>query len=148
MRRPLLLWPLIILLLVLSLGGGFYGGITMLIDPSGNLLQVADVLPLIPVPNFILPGIFLILVMGVFPLFLAFGLITRPNWPRIDSLFNWSKHHWAWTGTLGLVAILAIWLAYEGLLIGAFPITYITAIIGFLILLIALMPGVRKYYAK
>ena len=88
MRRPLLLWPLIILLLVLSLGGGFYGGITMLIDPSGNLLQVADVLPLIPVPNFILPGIFLLLVMGVFPLFLAFGLIARPNWPRIDSLFN------------------------------------------------------------
>jgi hypothetical protein len=33
-------------------------------------------------------------------------------------------------------------------LIGFFPITYVTAVLGLLILLFALMPGVRKFYAS
>ena len=31
MKRPLMLWPLVLCLLILSLGGGFAGGIMMLI---------------------------------------------------------------------------------------------------------------------
>ena len=147
MRRPFMLWPLVVCLLILAFGGGFAGGIMMLIDPSGELLGVADTLPLLPVPNFILPGLFLLVVMGIFPLLLAIALVARPNWPRIDSLFQWSRHYWAWTGTLILVVILALWLLYEVWLIGTFPITNITAVIGLLILIFALLPCVRTYYA-
>ena len=147
MRRPFALWPLVFLLLFLSLGG-FYGGIAMLTDPTGGSLELADALPLLPVPNYILPGIFLLIIMGLLPLLLAIALITRPSWPIFDSLFQWSKHYWAWTLTLVLVVIIAIWLAYEGLLIGLFPITNITAIVGLLILLFAMLPGVRKFYAN
>ena len=106
MQRPLMLWPLVLCLLILSIGGGFAGGIMMLMDPSGEMLGVAETLPLLPVPNFILPGIFLLVVMGIFPLILAITLITRPDWPWFDSLFQWSNHYWAWTSTLILVAIL------------------------------------------
>lgn len=148
MKRPLMLWPLVLCLLILSLGGGFAGGIMMLMDPSGEMLGVAELLPLLPVPNFILPGIFLLLVMGLFPLMLAITLVTRPEWPWIDSLLRWSNHYWAWTGTLILVAILAVWLIYEVWLIGSFPITNITAVLGLLILLFALLPAVRRYYAN
>ena len=147
MRRPLILWPLILLLLFFALGG-FYGGIAMLTDPTGSSLQAADVLHLLPVPNYILPGIFLFAVMGLFPLLLAYTLIARPNWPWVDSLFQWSKYYWAWTATLILVAIIAIWLVVEGMLIGFWPITYFTAAQGLLILLFALLPGVRKFYTK
>jgi len=142
-----MLWPLVFFLLFLALGG-FYGGIAMLADPTGSTLQVADALPLLPVPNYILPGIFLLVVMGLFPLLLSYGLIARPNWAWVDSLFQWSKHYWAWTATLIFVAIIAIWLAVEGLLIGFFPITYITAVVGLLILLFTLAPGMRKFYAN
>jgi hypothetical protein len=45
-----------------------------------------------------------------------------------------------------LVAVIALWLIYEIWLIGLFPMTYATAVQGFLILLFALMPGVRRYY--
>lgn len=147
MKRPLMLWPLVLCLLVLAIGGGFAGGIMMLMDPSGDLLGVADVLPMLPVPNFILPGIFLLVVMGIFPLLLAVALIARPSWPWMDSLLQWSNHFWAWTGTLILVAILALWLIFEIWLIGTFPITNITAVLGLLILFFALLPGVRNYYA-
>jgi len=148
MQRPFMLWPLIFVLLFLALGG-FSGGIPMLTDPAnGGYLQFAELLPLLPVSNLILPGLFLFVVMGLFPLLLAYALIARPAWNRVDSFFRWSKHYWAWTATLILVAIIAIWLAFEGWLLGWWPITYATAVIGFLILLFAMVPSVRKFYAN
>ena len=146
MKRPFMLWPLVLVLVFLALGG-FSGGFPMLVDPAnGGYLEFGEMLPDLPVSNFILPGLFLLIVMGMFPLFLTYALIARPNWNWLDRLFQWSKHYWAWTGCLVLVGIIAIWLAYEGWLIGWFPITYITAILGLLILLFAMMPSVRKFY--
>ena len=132
MRRPILIWPLIFFLLLLAFGG-IYGGLAMLVDPTGDLLQVADVLPLLPVPNFILPGLFLLTVMGLIPLLLAFALVVRPRWQWVDSLFKRFNYYWAWVATLLLVVVIAGWLIYEGWLIGFFPITYATAVIGLLI---------------
>ena len=72
----------------------------MLADPaSGGYLDFADMLPLLPVNDFILPGLFLTAFMGLFPLFLVYGLIARPTWPMVDKFFKWSGHYWAWTGT-------------------------------------------------
>lgn len=146
MKRPVMLWPLIAVLVFLSLGG-FSGAIPMLTDPAaGGYLQFEELLPLLPVPNFILPGLFLLSFMGLFPLLLVYGLIVRPAWSWVDRLIRWSKHHWAWTGCIILVAVIAIWLGYEGWLVGWWPITIITAVLGGLILLIAILPSVRKYY--
>jgi hypothetical protein len=140
-----MLWPLVLVLLILAIGG-YYGGITMLLDPTGSLLGVADALPLLPVPNFILPGLFLIAVMGLFPNLLAYALIARPNWAGMDAISRWSKHYWAWTGCIALVVILVIWLTVEVIMMGWWPITSMTAILGLLVFLIALLPGVRKHY--
>ena len=147
-KRPIMLWPLVILLILLSMGG-LSSGISMLVDPaSGGYLQFADLLALLPVSNFILPGLFLLSVMEFFPLLLVYSLIKRPAWSRIDKLFGWSKHYWAWAGILLLVAIMGFWLVYEGWLIGWFPITKFTAILGLLIFLFAMLPGVRGFYSQ
>ncbi|MGB2964520.1 MAG: hypothetical protein WBB69_11100 [Anaerolineales bacterium] len=146
MKRPFMLWVLLIVLVLLSVGG-FSGAIPMLADPvSGGYLDFEELLPLLPVSSFFLPGLFLLIYMGFIPLLLVYGLIARPRWSWLDRSFTWSGHHWAWTGTIILSAGIAIWLAYEGWLVGWWPITIITAVQGGLILLIALIPNLRKYY--
>lgn len=148
MKRPFALWMLVLALLLLAFGG-LYGGIAMLLDPSGASLQMTEVLSILPVPNYVLPGLFLLFVMGLAPLFLVYTLLARPRWPWAESLARSFNYHWAWVGTIALGVILALWLVVEGVLIGfKWPIQYITAVNGLLILLFALLPAVRKFYAK
>jgi hypothetical protein len=45
--------------------------------------------------------------------------------------------------------LLAVWLVVQGLLIGfKWPIQYITAVNGLLIIVLAVAPSVRNLYAK
>jgi hypothetical protein len=147
MQRPITLWFLIFFLAFLGLGG-FYGGIAMLTDPTGGSLQMADVLPLLPVPDYVLPGLFLLVVMGITPFFLIYALITRPGWIWAQALSHLTGHHWAWLGTLVVGIGLIVWLSIQGVLIGfKWPIQYITGCDGLLIILSVLTPKIRKYYA-
>jgi len=146
MKKPLAVW-LLAVLLTLFAAGGLYGGASMLLDPSGRSMGVDIVLPQLPVPDFLLPGLFLLAVMGLAPLLLAFALLFRPRWALPASFFRWGKAYWAWTGTIVLEIVLAAWLLVEVLLIGIFPITVVTAVLGALILFLALLPGVRKHYS-
>jgi len=148
MKRPFLLWILILLLLSLSLGG-FSGAIPMLADPAnGGYLDFGHLLESLPVNNFILPGLFLLFFMSLFPLFLSYGLIAKPVWPWTEKFIGWSKHHWSWTGTIVLVIGTVVWLTVEGLMVGWWPITTITAVQAGLILMVALVPKLRKYYSS
>ena len=145
MTRPRSLWLLIIVLVFLALGG-LYGGMAMLIDPSGKSLDLDAVIDDLPVFDYMLPGLFLLSVMGLLPLLLAFALVVRPKWPFLDRFFSWSGHYWAWTGCIILAGVISLWLTYEGLLIGMFPITYFTAVLGLAILLLSIIPNIRRFY--
>ncbi len=148
MKRPVALLFLVVLLLVLA-AGGLYGGIAMLLDPSGASLQMTEVLASLPVPDYTLPGLFLLFVMGVAPLVLTYGLLTRPAWRWAEPLSRAGRHHWAWTGTLALCVVLAVWLTVQGWMIGfRWPIQFVTAGIGLGIVVLALVPGVRRHYAR
>ncbi|MCK9281731.1 MAG: hypothetical protein M0P71_13980 [Melioribacteraceae bacterium] len=148
MKRPIAIWILIFWLLFLSFGG-LYGGIAMLLDPSGNSLKMTEVLPLLPVSNYALPGLFLLFVMGILPLLLIYGLFAPPNWVWLESFFQKIEYHWAWIGTVILGLVLAIWLFVEGVLIGFnWPIQYVTAFNGLFILLLVFLSPVRRFYKK
>jgi hypothetical protein len=148
MKRPVTLWILIFWLVFLAFGG-LYGGIAMLLDPSGGSLQMTEVLPLLPVSNYVLPGLFLLFIMGLLPLLLIYGLLARPDWSWLESLLRQTKYHWSWTGTVILGIVLAIWLIVEGIMIGfKWAIQYVTAINGLFILLFVFLPSVRRFYRK
>jgi hypothetical protein len=146
MKRPIALWFLLFWLFLLAFGG-LYGGIAMLLDPSGGLLQMTEVLPFLPVSNYVLPGLFLLVIMGVIPLILIYGLWARPDGLDGKTFYFRMQYHWAWTGTVCLSIILAFWLFLQGLLIGfKWPIQYFTAINGIIILLSAFFPSLRRFY--
>ena len=148
MKRPFALWILIFWLVFLAFGG-LYGGIAMLLDPSGGSLQMTEVLSLLPVSNYVLPGLFLLFIMGLLPLFLIYGLLARPNWAWLESFFRQIEYHWAWIGTVILGVVLAIWLIVEGVMIGfKWAIQYVTAVNGLSILFFVFFPSVKKFYKK
>ncbi|MBN1266156.1 MAG: hypothetical protein JXA25_11725 [Anaerolineales bacterium] len=93
MKKPWSVWLLAGLLVIFSIGG-FYGGMSMLLDPSGKALGVDIVLHQLPVRNFLLPGLFLLAVMGLFPLFLAYSLLARPEWQWMEAVLGWAPYHW------------------------------------------------------
>ena len=147
MGRRLALAALVVALLFLAFGG-LYGGIAMLVDPSGASLGMDVVLPQLPVPNFVLPGLFLLIVMGLVPIVLAYGLVVRPDWPWAAAIARRSGHHWAWSGTLALGLVLGLWLALQGWMIGfAWPIQFVTAGNALVIVVLVLLPAVRSRFA-
>lgn len=83
MHRPASVWYLAVSLIVLALGGlaGAYG---FLSDPSG--VGMADQLDRLPILDFTLSGIFLFVAMFLFPLFLVYGLLARPEWRMAATL--------------------------------------------------------------
>ena len=146
MRRPISVWLLIVTLFVLALGGlsGAYG---FLSDPTGEGMGMAGQLEQLPVRDYTLPGLFLLLAMCFIPLVLIYGLITRRRWQFLEPLQDWSKSHWAWAGSLGLGLGLALWLAIQAMYIGfSAPIQWFTAFLDASILVTTLVAPTRRYY--
>jgi hypothetical protein len=142
------LGALVVAMLFLAFGG-LYGGLAMVRDPSGASLGMDAVLPQLPVPNYVLPGLFLVTVMGLVPLVLAYGLWTRPAWRWAAAVTRSSGHHWAWTLTLTLGLVLVSWLTLQGWLIGfGWPIQFVTAGNAVAIVGLALLPVVRRPFVE
>jgi len=76
----LLRYVLLALLILLGLSG-LAGGAAMVADPSGAEMGLSvSMLEGLPIANFVLPGLFLIVVMGAVPLVVAFGVWRRMTW--------------------------------------------------------------------
>lgn len=151
-RMPFLVSVLIALLIVLGIGG-FYGGISFLVDPwqKGTMGVPLSILDGLFVHNFTLPGLFLFIVMGIVPILLVFGLIFRPVWKWTERLTGWSKWHWSWTGSLILSIVLILWLGFEILVMKSdmlYPPQIATGVLGFILLFVTLLPPVSNFYRK
>jgi hypothetical protein len=74
MSKPFPVYMLLILLFFQALSAIFGGG-ALVLDPSGGLLQMPlELLQHSPFPNYFLPGLFLLVVLGVVPLITFIGL--------------------------------------------------------------------------
>lgn len=131
-RLPAVVWVLLVDLAVLALGG-LYGGMMFVLDPSGTRMGVPlSLLDGLPLPDFMLPGLFLLAVMGLAPLILILAVARR--WRR------------AWGATLGLALVLGVWLGAEFILWGYIaPIQLITSVLDVILLGVVLLPGTRRW---
>ena len=138
---------LIILLGFLSVGA-FYGGIGFLIHPDGSLLQMpVEVLANSPFRSFFSPGIILLSTFGIFPAFVIYGLIKKPESKFLNSLNLIKDYHFAWTFAVYIGVGQIIWINVQTLILNSVDILHtIYSSLGILIICIALLPCTRKHY--
>ncbi len=107
-------------------------------DPTGGILQIpVSWLEGSPFTDYLIPGLILLLVLGVFPLIVVYGL--------------WTRLSWSWTAALLVGLALVIWIVVEILIIGYHhkpPLQLIYGLLGIVILVLVLLPSVRQYYSE
>jgi hypothetical protein len=142
------LWPLLGLLTLLS-GGGFIGGLSFVGDRSGaDLGAELSWLQMTPVHDFLLPGLFLLCVYGIGSLLLMAGLAWRWSPGPVRRLNAGLGHHWAWIGAIGQGATLVTWILYEFVVLpDQMLLQPILIGVGLLMVVLALMPSMRRFYA-
>jgi uncharacterized BrkB/YihY/UPF0761 family membrane protein len=125
------------LILVLFQGlSGIAGGFGLMLDPTGASMNI----PLRWLEgslfqSYLIPGIVLFTVLGLFPLACFVGLLKR-----------WRM---AWLGALLIAVALIIWIFVEILVIGYQtqpPLQAIYGAVGVLLLLLVLLPSVKSGY--
>jgi hypothetical protein len=145
-ERPLALYPLLLMIGVLS-AAGLFGGLSLMTDRTGASLQ-ADLawLDRTPVHDFLVPGLFLFLVYGLFGLVLMWGLWTGRSFGPLTRMDRRTGHHWSWWGAITLGSILVAWIAYELFVIPAVIwLQPALAVMGLAIVGLAMLPSTRAY---
>lgn len=132
--RPYTLYMLMALVVFQGLSG-IFGGIGLVVDPTGATLQIPlEWLSGSPFPDYLVPGIVLLLVLGIYPLAVFYGLFKR--------------NQLAWYGSLLLGIALMIWLGVEIIVIGYKPDPPLQAVygtVGILILVCTMLPAVKGH---
>jgi hypothetical protein len=117
---------------------GLFGGTVLVIDPTGELLQMPlSMLKGSPFRDFRVPGIILLTILGIIPTIVFYGL--------------WKRSSWAWTGALMVSAALIIWIGVEIWMVGYHsepPLQLVYGLLGLILLLLTLLPSVRHNFRE
>ena len=143
--------PVAAILLALLVGfqalSGLFGGSVLVIDPTGDLIGLPlSVLESSPFADFLVPGLILLVVLGIVPMVVAVALWTRPRWRAARPVERAFGEHWSWIGA-GVVGVgLLTWLAVESWWVGPTALLIFYAVVGVLIVTLAVMPTTRRHY--
>ena len=145
-KKPFTIYLLAFLLAFQSLGG-LFGGISLVLSPSGEIMKMPlSMLAGSPFGNFMVPGLVLLILLGILPGILAFALFRRPEWKLAGSLNIYNGIHWAWTYSLYLGIMLIIWILLEIMWIGYDILQTIYGLVGVIILIVTLLPANMQYF--
>ncbi len=145
-KRHVSTWLLVVVLIILAVGGAS-GAAMFFYSPDGSRIGMTETLQELPVGSLVLPGLFLLVVMCLFPALLACGMVSRRSRPWVQRLLGWRGLHWAWWGSVLEGVILVLWLVAQAAFIGfSAPAQYFTAVLTLLILGLAFLPSTRRTF--
>ena len=145
--RPAGVYLLILLVTLLAIGASC-GGIALLADISGGVIHMPlQVLTGTPFRSFLVQGLTLLLLLGLFPAFLVYPLLRTPRWRWAGFLNIHRRQHWAWTYALYAGIILVLWIDFQIMFVGyVHPLQTICALAGVAIIVSALLPPVMRHF--
>ena len=127
------------------------GGAALIISPSGKLLGglPLSILKNSPFTDFLIPGIILFVVLGLFPALLLFALHNKTS-SALAEHFNFFKDmHWAWSFSIYVAFALIIWIQVETIYVqGVGWLQTFYMLYSIPLIFVALLPQVKQFYKK
>jgi len=131
--------PALLILTAIQAIGAIAGGVGLVRDPINNIGMPLSMLDGSPFKDYLIPGLILLVVVGLFPLFVLAGLLRR-----------WKP---AWWLAIASGGGLVIWIIVEVALLGFVPqpgagigLQIAMAALGLAIVILALVRPTRRYY--
>ena len=148
-HHPKTVWLLIILQFLLGLGA-LAGGGTLMAAPDGTVMQMPlSMLEYSPFPNYLIPGMILFTVLGIYPVLVAYGLWQRPAWRWLDKLNPAKRVHWSWVASLAAGVILVAWITVQVLLIRSVAFLHVWYFVwGWVLILLTQTARVHQHYTR
>lgn len=148
MKRPFVFVLLVALLLFQAIGA-LYGGFSLMIKPDGSIMQMPLTwLQPSPFATYFIPGLILAVVLGLFPVFIVYGLLFMPKW-NFRHLNVYPRRHWSLTFALYLGVMLVCWINVQLLMVQQyFWLQPVMALTGLLIIVTSLAPRLIAYYEQ
>lgn len=113
---------------------GLFGGIALVIDPTGEFLQMpVSMLDGSPFSNFLVPGLILMTILGILPIIVFYGL--------------WKRTSWAWMGSMLVSTALIIWIGVEIWMVGFHPeppLQLIYGLLGLILMALVMLSSVHR----
>ena len=152
MKRTVSSIVLMVLLMFLAIGA-IPSGLTLVIDPTGKRIgfppELLEQLQGSPFPDFLIPGAFLFVFLGVVPAFTVYGLFTKKKMKSMQKLCPYKNRHWSWAFSHYLGLVLIFWINVQLLCgIGFGILHFIYTTLGVLVVLVAHLPSTLKEYAS
>ena len=146
-KRPFEIYILAVLMVIMGLMAIAGGGL-LSIKPDGSLMKIpVSDLSQTPFPDFLIPGLMLLILIGILPLILTYALFASPKSVIFKKLNLYPDFIWPGTWTVYYGFLLVLWIIIEISLVGYHTIVQsVVAIWGVVIVALALMPRVRDYY--
>jgi hypothetical protein len=138
---------LIFLMGFLSIGA-FIGGAALIIWPDGSLYKMpVESIANSPFNSFLIPGILLLTVFGIFPAYVIYCLIRKPENRFLNRLNLISDYHFAWSFAVYIGVGLIIWINIQTLILNSVDFLHtIYSSLGILIICLSLLPQTRNHY--
>jgi hypothetical protein len=128
------------------------GGIAFLVDTTGGVYTddpaFLAILEGTPIDTFLLPGLFLLTVVGLVPLASGLGILRPRSLPRLRWLEDRTGYHWPWAVTIGVGLALLAWMAVELVVMEEADLLHVVyGVWGVLLVVGPLLPSVRRWLA-
>ncbi|MGK2860874.1 MAG: hypothetical protein ACSLE0_03015 [Chitinophagaceae bacterium] len=127
------------------------GGAALIISPSGKLLGglPLSILQNSPFVDFLIPGIILFVILGLFPVLLIFALLKKAASPFAEHFNLFKDMHWSWSFSIYVAFVLIIWIQVETIYVqGVGWLQTFYMLFSIPLIIVAVLPQVRDQYKK